>query len=305
MAGLIMKMSHRIPLAAVLLVVAGCQSASLPPAAKMAEYTWPDFKLFVEGRKVVGAEYFADHGKCLNNRQKVAARGEYETRAEYEKRLRSGESRDCAAMLDLRQAELRAPVALRYDADHQRFKFTPATGIMRVGTLSSETRREVVWNGGQIVVYMDQFARRPSFRSYIDGRGTDFAHYERDGVRCRSGSKLQYDQDLFPKVHDDTNCHIRYQADRQGGNYVYVPANRETVPQVRVRWFVDSPIDKARTLKEREDKLEIRILGTARLFTGGDNPYQKFDMDHVVGEFTAQKIGLFDTRRESFIVLME
>ena len=300
-----MKLSHLIPVAAVLFVGVGCETATLPPAAKMAEYVWPDFKLYAAGRKVVGTEYFNDYSQCLKNRQQVAGRGEYETRKEYEKRLQSGEARDCAAMLDLRHAELRAPVALRYDADHQRFKFTPATGIMRVGTLSAETRREIVWSGGQIVIYMDQFARRPTFRSYIDGRSTDFEHYERDGVRCRSGNKMQFDQAVFAKVHDDTNCHIRYRADRQGGSYVYVPANRETVPQVRVRWFVDSPIDKARALKEREDRLEIRVLGTARLFTGGKNPYRKYDMDHVVGEFTAQKIGLFDTRRESFIVLME
>lgn len=297
-----MKSAGLIGALSAAMLLGSCQTPQ--PPVKTAEYVWPDFKLYVGGKVVTAQTRFAAYGKCVETGGALTKRGEYETREEYEKRRNESGAGDCAGLLELSDAQLRGRVKLRYNADQQRFKFTPVTGIIHSGVLNARMTREKVWGDKHLIIYLDKFAGKPSLRSYIDGRGDDFRRYQRDGIRCKTAVRIRHKKSVFAGVHNDTNCYIPYRADRQGG-YVHVPVDKNHAPQVRTRLLVGSPIDEARDLKDREDQLEIRVLGHARLFNAWRNPYHKVNMDSVVGEFTVSKIGVYDKRRDVFLLLLE
>ena len=285
-------------------LLAGCAPPKIPPV-KYEEYVWPDFKLYDKDGVIEADKRFQEYRKCLKTGQAAPERGEYETRDEYKKRIAEHGGKDCDRMLNLRHAQLRGSVNLRYNADHERFKFTPVRGIIHAGVLNAKTVRERIWGSKHLVIYLDSFARKPRFRAYIDGRDNKYERYERDGAPCKTNSRFRPDDDYFSKAHNDLNCYIPYESTRQAGAYVFVPTVKSATPEVRTRLYVDSEIDRARDLKDREKHLEVRVLGSVRLFPPGKNPYYKVNMDSVVGEFVASKIGIYDKDDEEFVLLME
>lgn len=222
-----------------------------------------NYMISAGNKKQPFASYYSEYTSCKSRANQKPSRGEYETREEYQKRLKNMKG-GCDAYKYIRDANIIVPVSLSYDVDNEKFSFKLAEKsgelkidykhVVRDGFSSSKYDGGGPWGSANPSLFgCGKKSTRPATTT------------ERD--TCRANVKIN--KKYFYKAKSEASCKAKYRSDNvklNMGCQRYVPdgSRWEKIDYEvgEVRLFAFTPVQTARRIKVSEPNLVYRITGT-------------------------------------------